>query len=101
MKFAIKKWSNAYALILVCNGGSGYFLQQKNFDSYEVLEVDEIIMCVENYIPLTEQQYRQILTQHNAKAFFNHTYYFKELEDVQKALEYIENTYGTLLALIE
>lgn len=77
----------------VMKHGSSYYLLFK-FHSH-IIEYEE---CTAEFLGITVQQYHNELLQFNG-IISNYLTYFDNKEDVERAAEYMESKYGTMLAL--
>lgn len=100
MKFIFsERISNTYEISLQCNPKFLY----PNFHISQNITIDninDIIRCINPYIPITTQEYARVLLQYNATHYSKGIFLFKNLVDANNAVNYLNEKYTVMINLI-
>lgn len=80
--------------------GDGYYIEMNNEDYRGIYYCDDdIVECINRYIPITLNEYYSILQSNGAFQRFEE-YYFKNEEDANKTAEILNTKYAVVINLM-
>lgn len=100
VKLLINRWlGHGYYITLLCNN-TNLFPGTNKTMNFELQVSKEIVLCFKNYTPITMEDYDKILISCNAKKDSYEQYSFENKEDIEKAIEILEEKYITAIKLM-